>query len=245
MSSTLPTPAASPTHVAASLPTSPRPSKIRPAAAPAVKLSDPNTPRYILLPVSRLPNYTPAVSSKSIAQALSALNDSSGGGAGHRSPRSKHSVGKLTRGSRSPAVSLSAIDILASIPSASSAALPNNATSTSLKSTTASPPGSIRNDVFGATDDPKPPAWIQEVVGNFEIVEDCVAVAGFQLYAVEKWVVQREKLISNIAVYTGDEKDKIYVTVLRPSSYLSEEETLEEFHRAVQKLRKDGARPKE
>ncbi|KIO25022.1 hypothetical protein M407DRAFT_211329 [Tulasnella calospora MUT 4182] len=246
MSSTLPTPAASPTHVASSLPTSPRPSKIRPTPAPTVKLADPNTPRYILLPVSRLPNYTPAVSSKSISQALAALNDpSGGGGSGHRSPRSKHSVSKLTRGSRSPAVSLSAIDILASIPSASSAAMPNNATSTSLKSTTASPPGSIRNDVFGATDESKPPAWIQEVVGNFEIVEDAVAVAGFQLYAVEKWVVQREKLISTIAVYTGDEKDKIYVTVLRPAPYLSEEETLEEFHRAVQKLRKDGARPKE
>ncbi|KAG8927144.1 hypothetical protein FRC00_002260, partial [Tulasnella sp. 408] len=196
MSSTLPTPAASPTHVASSLPTSPRPSKIRPAPAPTVKLSDPNTPRYILLPVSRLPNYTPAVSSKSISQALSALNDSSGGGgAGHRSPRSKHSVSKLTRNSRSPAVSLSAIDILASIPSASSAALPNNATSTSLKSTTASPPGSIRNDVFGVTDEPKPPAWIQEVVGNFEIVEDSVAVAGFQLYAVEKCDSTREKFV--------------------------------------------------
>lgn len=99
--------------------------------------------------------------------------------------------------------------------------------------------------MFGATDELKPPAWIQEVVGNFEIVEDEVAVAGFQLYAVEKWVVQREKVVSTIAVYTGDEKDKIYVTVLRPASYLSEEETLEEFHRAVQKLRKDGARPKE
>lgn len=41
--------------------------------------------------------------------------------------------------------------------------------------------------MFGATDELKPPAWIQEVVGNFEIVEDEVAVAGFQLYAVEKW----------------------------------------------------------
>ncbi|KAG8989463.1 hypothetical protein FRB90_002233, partial [Tulasnella sp. 427] len=187
MSSNLPTPAASPIHVAASLPTSPRPSKIRPA--PVVKLADPNTPRYILLPVSRLPNYTPSISSKSIAQALATFNEqqSGGVGAGHRSPRSKHSVGKLTRNSRSPAVSLSAIDILASIPSASSAASPINATSASLKSSTASPPGSIRNDVFSATsDEPKPPAWVQEVVGNFEIVEDGVAVAGFQLYAVEK-----------------------------------------------------------
>ncbi|KAG8973067.1 hypothetical protein FRB90_010022, partial [Tulasnella sp. 427] len=74
---------------------------------------------------------------------------------------------------------------------------------------------------------------------------DGVAVAGFQLYAVEKWVVQREKLVSTIAVYTGDENDKIYVTVLRPASYLSPEESLEEFHRAIQRLRADGARHKE
>lgn len=74
-------------------------------------------------------------------------------------------------------------------------------------------------------------------------------------------VVQRTKLLTTIAVFTGDNKDKvllprpppmlahhcyqIYVTVLCPHPALEPDSALEEFHGAIQKLRQDGARPKE
>ncbi|KAG8900905.1 hypothetical protein FRB99_005674 [Tulasnella sp. 403] len=200
----------------------------------SIKSASPNTPKRILLPVSRLPHYTPSVSSAVIAQVLANYNQD----ASTQSPRHKHGVSKLTRSSRTPTVSASGIDILANIPSASSAGATSNQGSRA-KSGSISPSSSIRRGLC-ASEQTGRPSWVQEHLGNFEIIQDCEELCGFQLYAVEKWVVQRTKLLTTIVVYTGDEKDKIWVTVLRPS-----EDSLDELNIAVQKLRQDGARPKE
>jgi hypothetical protein len=60
-----------------------------------------------------------------------------------------------------------------------------------------------------------------------------------------KRVVQRTKLLTSIVVYTGEESQKIYCTVLKPLSSLNEEEAQEALTNATQMLSEDGARPKE
>ena len=96
-------------------PTSLADGRLQPAAPP-LAISDPNTPRRICIPASRLPHSTPNVSSASIARALEFFNYA----AESKSARSKQTTGKLSRAMRSPTVSMSGIDMLAAIPSLSS-----------------------------------------------------------------------------------------------------------------------------
>ncbi|KAG9012655.1 hypothetical protein FRB94_005265 [Tulasnella sp. JGI-2019a] len=191
--------------------------------APPLRLTDPSTPRRLLIPASRLPDHIPSVSSASINTALYEFMSEESS----RSPRSRHTPGKLTRTLRSPAPgSLSGLDTFANTPSTSPRAF------------------SEQDDVF-SSDMPARPPWVQTFLGNFEIVHDSVELRGFQLYAVEKWLTQRTKFVTTIAVFTGDQKDKIDVTVLQPSLNLEEDQALDEFHHAIQMMRQDGARPKE
>ncbi|KAG8889148.1 hypothetical protein FRB98_005623 [Tulasnella sp. 332] len=192
--------------------------------APPLRLTDPSTPRRLLIPASRQPDHIQGVSSVSIDKALKDFLSEQLA----LSLRSRATPGKLTRALRPPQTgSLSGLDAFSYTPSGST-------TRVTLE----------QYDVFSA-DMPTRPPWVQNYLSNFEIVHDSVELRGFQLYAVEKWLTQRTKFVTNIAVFTGDQKDKIDVTVLQPSLDLAEEEALDEFHHAIQMLRQDGARPKE
>ncbi|KAF9009063.1 hypothetical protein BDQ17DRAFT_1422232 [Cyathus striatus] len=85
--------------------------------------------------------------------------------------------------------------------------------------------------------------WIGLPV-HFELVHEQLEIDGYQLYAVEKWIVQRTRPVTVLAVYTGDPDHKITVAALAPSSSLSPQEAKREWEKALHHLRADGARPK-
>jgi len=62
---------------------------------------------------------------------------------------------------------------------------------------------------------------------------------------VEKWVVERGRLVNVVCVYTGDPHHKIIVTIIAPFSSLTDTQAQEEFDNALHLLRRDGARPRE
>ncbi|KIK97154.1 hypothetical protein PAXRUDRAFT_136907 [Paxillus rubicundulus Ve08.2h10] len=81
---------------------------------------------------------------------------------------------------------------------------------------------------------------------RFEIVTERMELTGYQVYAVEKWIVERARPVTVLTVYTGDPLHKIVVTALSPVSTMTYPEAEAEFKAAVHHLRKqDGARPKE
>ncbi|THH10221.1 hypothetical protein EW145_g1459 [Phellinidium pouzarii] len=80
---------------------------------------------------------------------------------------------------------------------------------------------------------------------RFQVVEENVRLSGYQIFAVEKWIVERTRNTTLLVVYTGDLKDKITVTALAPAFHLHGSEADEEWRRVVHDLRRDGARPRE
>ncbi|KAF9782829.1 hypothetical protein BJ322DRAFT_1072911 [Thelephora terrestris] len=94
----------------------------------------------------------------------------------------------------------------------------------------------------------RPPTLVgKEWIGaecRFEVLEE-FELEGYQIYAVEKWVVERTRPITVLTVYTGDPKHKIAVTALSPTPSLMHHEAQVEWEKALQVLRRDGARPKE
>ncbi|EIW61941.1 uncharacterized protein TRAVEDRAFT_70176 [Trametes versicolor FP-101664 SS1] len=80
---------------------------------------------------------------------------------------------------------------------------------------------------------------------KFEVVEEQLELEGFQIYAVEKWVVARKRPILVLTVYTGDPKHKITVTALSLLPSLSAADAQVAWDSAIRALRRDGARPKE
>jgi len=67
----------------------------------------------------------------------------------------------------------------------------------------------------------------------------CEALEGYEVYAVEQWVVSR-KPIPAMVLYTGNPKDIILVDVFTPDSHDSKRY----FEEACIALQEDGARPK-
>lgn len=87
--------------------------------------------------------------------------------------------------------------------------------------------------------------WIGHKL-RFEIVVERMELTGYQVYAVEKWIVERNRPMTLLTVYTGDPSHKMIVTALSPMAELPYPEAVEEFTAAVQHLRKQvGGRPKE
>lgn len=86
--------------------------------------------------------------------------------------------------------------------------------------------------------------WL-DTTSRFQAVEENVKLSGYQIFAVEKWIVERTRAITLLTVYTGDPKDTINVTALAPLSSLSAQEAQKEWEKAIHDLRKDGARPRE
>ncbi|KAJ7179118.1 hypothetical protein C8R46DRAFT_625399, partial [Mycena filopes] len=99
---------------------------------------------------------------------------------------------------------------------------------------------------------PLPRPWTPTDIANdwiglplhFEIVTDRLELDGFQIYAVEKWIVERDRPVTVLTVYTGDPAHKITVTALRPAASLSPAEATAEWDKAIFHLRRD-ARPRE
>ena len=80
---------------------------------------------------------------------------------------------------------------------------------------------------------------------HFQIVTNDILITGYQLYAVEKWIVERNRPVSLLVVYTGDSAHTITFTALAPASHLSESESLAQWDQAIFHLRADGAKPKQ
>ncbi|KAJ7781220.1 hypothetical protein B0H16DRAFT_1671552 [Mycena metata] len=99
---------------------------------------------------------------------------------------------------------------------------------------------------------PLPRPWSPTDVANdwiglplrFDIVTDRLELEGYQIYAVEKWIVERDRPVTVLTVYTGDPAHKITVTALAPSTSLSPAEATAEWDKAILHLRRD-ARPRE
>ncbi|CAK5263048.1 unnamed protein product, partial [Mycena citricolor] len=79
---------------------------------------------------------------------------------------------------------------------------------------------------------------------HFEVATERIELDGFQIYAVEKWIVDRNRAVTCLTVYTGDPAHRIIVTALRPAASLSPAEAHAEWDKAIQHLRRD-ARPRE
>ncbi|KAG6854767.1 hypothetical protein C0991_001194 [Blastosporella zonata] len=80
---------------------------------------------------------------------------------------------------------------------------------------------------------------------RFHISNNNLHVHGYQMYAVEKWILERNRPVTVLLVYTGDPAHKISVFALSPLPELSPTEAQAEWDKALQHLRRDGARPKE
>ncbi|KAI0320823.1 hypothetical protein OF83DRAFT_1102938 [Amylostereum chailletii] len=80
---------------------------------------------------------------------------------------------------------------------------------------------------------------------KFEIVQDQLEIAGYQIYAVEKWVTERTRPVVTLAVYTGDRRHKITVTAFSLPATLSPADAQTEWDGAMRDLRQAGARPRE
>ncbi|KAG1806788.1 uncharacterized protein HD556DRAFT_1324065 [Suillus plorans] len=100
------------------------------------------------------------------------------------------------------------------------------------------------NTGTGVSEDSVGERWIGRE-SRLEIAENRVELQGYQMYAVEKWIVERVRPVTVLIVYTGDPSHKVTVTVLKPADRLTHEEGELEFKLSVQHLRKDGARPKQ
>ncbi|KAI6047167.1 hypothetical protein EDC04DRAFT_2622019 [Pisolithus marmoratus] len=94
--------------------------------------------------------------------------------------------------------------------------------------------------------------WIG-LKSRFEVVVERMELTGYQVYAVEKWIVERNRPMTLLTVYTGDPSHKargiLYRSsspALSPMAELTYAEAVEEFTAAVQHLRKQvGGRPKQ
>lgn len=73
---------------------------------------------------------------------------------------------------------------------------------------------------------------------NFRTIRNDICIDGYQLYAVEKWIVDRKRSLPVLTVYTGHPEHTIPVVSLSP-------ENDEEWEKAIHHLRRDGARPKQ
>lgn len=84
------------------------------------------------------------------------------------------------------------------------------------------------------------PLSVQQYIGldlNFDVSDDIKTVEGYQLYAVQKWVVDRTRPVNTLVVHTGDPSHKVTVIALRPRD-------TSDWDQAISHLRSDG-RPKE
>lgn len=59
-----------------------------------------------------------------------------------------------------------------------------------------------------------------ELPFRFDVVSTELIVEGYQLYAVEKWLVDRDRPVVTLTVYTGDPAHKVRLSMLLAISIL-------------------------
>ncbi|KAH8830928.1 hypothetical protein DL96DRAFT_1707720 [Flagelloscypha sp. PMI_526] len=84
--------------------------------------------------------------------------------------------------------------------------------------------------------------WIGHAELDIIATEE-VELQGFQLYAVEKWIVERTRPIISLVIQTGDASHKIKCTALKLSPSLSKEKAKKQWDTAMAHLRRGGTRP--
>lgn len=81
-------------------------------------------------------------------------------------------------------------------------------------------------------------------IGSWVPTGNDIQLEGYQLYAVEKWIVDRTKPVELLIVYTGDQSHKISLTPLSPSPSLPQKQAEAQWEKTLHHLRRN-ARPKE
>lgn len=84
--------------------------------------------------------------------------------------------------------------------------------------------------------------WISEYSPRLEFAEE-VILNGYALFAIDKWVVDRQKLVKTVVAFSSEEHAQISTYRLVPRDTLSDEEAEQELEDIAHRLRKDGARP--
>lgn len=79
---------------------------------------------------------------------------------------------------------------------------------------------------------------------HWHVLNEHVLLEGYQLYAVERWIVQKDRLTPLLVVFTGDMSHTVSLSAVQPSSSLSEKEQMFQWDHVIELLR-DNARPKE
>ncbi|CEL59522.1 Protein STB6 OS=Saccharomyces cerevisiae (strain ATCC 204508 / S288c) GN=STB6 PE=1 SV=1 [Rhizoctonia solani AG-1 IB] len=86
------------------------------------------------------------------------------------------------------------------------------------------------------------------IFSKFRVVQETKKISGFQCYAVEKWLVERDITAHPLTTVTGitnDPKDVVNVAVLAPPLSLSPAAAEEELQNVIYQLKRTGARPHE
>ncbi|KAG6919418.1 hypothetical protein DXG01_006301 [Tephrocybe rancida] len=105
-----------------------------------------------------------------------------------------------------------------------------------------SPPSQL---LVPATQHPIDPEHCLSIPLRFTVSQHTLQVSGYQMYAVEKWMVERNRPVTVLLVYTGDPSHMVSVFALSPLPELSPTEAQAEWDKALTHLRRDGARSKE
>ncbi|CAE6391911.1 unnamed protein product [Rhizoctonia solani] len=94
---------------------------------------------------------------------------------------------------------------------------------------------------------PQEPAQTS-IFSKFRVVQETKKINGFQCYAVEKWLVERDIAAHPLTTVTGltnDPKDVVNVAILAPPLSLSPAVAEEELQNVIYQLKRTGARPHE
>ncbi|KAF8709069.1 sin3 complex subunit, partial [Rhizoctonia solani] len=86
------------------------------------------------------------------------------------------------------------------------------------------------------------------ILSKFRVVQETKKITGFQCYAVEKWLVERDITAHPLTTVTGltnDPKDVVNFAILAPPLSLSPAAAEEELQNVIYQLKRTGARPHE
>ncbi|GAA95144.1 hypothetical protein E5Q_01800 [Mixia osmundae IAM 14324] len=81
---------------------------------------------------------------------------------------------------------------------------------------------------------------VNALIHDYSVVKTGIRLAGFQVYCVEQWLVDRQRLTPGLVVYTGGTDDVISVDVLEPTETRSDG-----MSDLESSLRSEGGRPKQ
>lgn len=82
------------------------------------------------------------------------------------------------------------------------------------------------------------------VIGSWVSAHNDVQLEGYQLYAVQNWIVDRTRPVDFLVVYTGDPNHTVALTPYKPDPSLSEQEAQKQWNNCLALL-KQHARPKQ